>query len=346
MNPRAAGARRATLAGLGAALLVAVALGSCDSSPNTPSPDGPYRLSAMAFCAQERVQTAAFSARCLGGSAADWKAYRDAYMPCSRFDELIAAGTVKYHPELAAGCLEAQSADRDCSTPDNFCFVKTFEGLLPANAPCHNDYECPANGACWAPDEFGLNACVQNVCVTLGDKVGDPCTTLPFCYPGVVTCLAGTCVAYGRSGDPCGIASEPACGPGLRCDLVSAKCMPLAKGSHCGSDFDCFGTEYCNNGDCSPRIAVGSSCNGAPTGCVGWAACDEQTFMCVAGGHPGQPCGSTMGDDSLCIGSFCQLNGDGSRSCVAPLEVGAVCARGTQCASGGCATNACATCPG
>jgi hypothetical protein len=319
--------------------LGAATLAACGSSPNSPP-------SAMEFCAQERDQTAAFSARCLGGAAADWKAYRDAYGTCARFDELIAAGTVKYHPELASACLAALSADRACTVPDDLCFVKTFEGLLPANAPCHNDYECPPNGACWAPQEFGLNACGGSVCVTLGDKVGDPCTEIPLCYPGVVTCLAGTCVAYGMNGDRCGLNSEPPCGPGLRCDPVSMKCMALGAGSRCGSDFDCIGTEFCDNGDCRARVPVGSSCNGAPTSCVGWAACNKDTFTCEAGGHPGQPCGSSMGDDSLCIDSFCQSNYDGTRTCVAPLELGAACTRGSQCASGGCAANACATCPG
>jgi hypothetical protein len=338
---------RATLVRLGAAL-AATALASCGSASMSPSPDGgaPGALTAMEFCAQERLQTAAFSARCFGGTAEDWKAYRDGYTPCSRFDELIAAGTVKYHPELAADCLAAQSADRACSTPENFCFMKTFEGLIPANAPCHNDYECPPNGACWAPNEFALNLCVQSVCVLVGDKPGDACTEIPLCYPGIVTCLGGTCVPYGALGDACGLSSEPACGPGLRCDLVSQSCMPLAVGSACGSDLDCVGTEYCDNGDCRPRIAVGSSCNGAPTSCVGWAACNRQTFLCEAGGHPGQPCGSSMGDDSLCIGSVCDFNADGTHTCVAPLPLGEACTSGTQCASGGCAANACATCPG
>lgn len=324
---------------------VVASLAACSSSPNAPSPEVGNALTAALFCAQERDQTAAFSARCLGGTAADWKAYRDSFMPCSRFDELVAAGTVRFHPELAADCLRAQSADRDCSTPENFCYTKTFEGLLPADAPCHNDYECPPNGSCWAPAEDAVNACVTSVCVTIGDKIGDPCTTIPACYPGVVTCVKGVCVAYGKQGDPCGLDGEPACGPGLRCDLVDAQCVPIAKGSQCGNDFDCIGTEYCDNLQCRPRIEIGASCNGAPTGCVGWASCNFDTFVCEAAGHAGQACGSTMGDDYLCIDSFCQ-GSNGSRRCIKPLELGAACQLGRQCASGGCANHACATCGG
>jgi hypothetical protein len=341
MNGGRARAGQGVELALGAVVTAAAAL-ACGSSPNGPSP--PRVTTALEFCEQEREQTAAFSARCLGGSAEDWRALRDSYMPCSRFDELIAAGTVTFHLDLAADCLEQQRADRDCSAPENFCFVKTLEGKLPANAPCQNDYECPANGACWAPSELALNRCGGSVCVTLGDKVGDPCVDLPACYPGVVTCFAGTCVAYLEKGDPCGF-DKPRCGPGLRCDAVTTKCAPIEAGSRCGDDFDCLGTEYCDNLDCRPRIAVGASCNGAPTGCVGWASCNTQTFTCEAAGHPGQACGSTMGDDYLCIDSFCQSNGDGSRSCIAPFPLGATCSVGHQCASGGCADNVCAACP-
>jgi hypothetical protein len=337
MSARSARGTRGGGGALGAVVTAATAL-ACGSSPNGPA------LSALEFCAQERDQTAAFSARCLGGSAADWKAYRDAYMPCSRFGDLIAAGTVKYHADLAADCLTQQSASRDCAAPDNLCFVRTFEGLVPANAPCRNDYECPVNGACWAPSEFATNRCAQSVCVTLGDKVGDPCVELPFCFPGAVTCFAGQCVAYQKQDEPCGF-DKPACGPGLRCDLLGATCVPISPGNSCGNDFDCVGTEYCDNLQCRPRIDVGASCNGAPTGCVGWASCNGQTFTCEAAGHVGQACGSTMGDDYLCVGGFCQNNGDGSRSCVAPQPDGAACALGIQCASGGCAANACAACP-
>jgi hypothetical protein len=343
--------KRGVVWGSAVVATLAGALAACGSSPATPGPDGgggsagaaAAPLSAAAFCAQEREQTAAFSARCLGGSAADWKAYRDAYMPCSRFDELIAAGTVRYHADRAAACLAANSADRDCAAPENFCFTSTLEGLVAARAPCRNDYECPPNAACWAPMEFGLNACVQSVCVTVGDKVGDPCTDLPFCYPGVVTCLQGTCVAYGKNGEACGQVDQPFCGPGLRCDATGT-CVPLSSGSLCNADFECFGTDFCDNSQCRPRIAVGASCNGAPHGCVGWASCNTQTFVCEAAGHVGQACGSTMGDDSLCIGGACQNNADGSRSCIALAQLGAVCNVGVQCQSGGCASGTCATC--
>jgi hypothetical protein len=317
-------------------VLVTLALASCGSSPSG--------MTAAAFCAQEREQTAAFSARCLGGSATDWKAYRDAYVPCSRFEELIAGGTVRYHPELAADCLKANSADRDCATPENFCFASTFEGLVPTGAPCRNDYECPPNAACWVRSELGLNTCAQSVCIAVGVKQGDSCADLPFCYPGIAVCVNGTCEAFAVEGDPCGGVDQPSCGPGLRCDPTNG-CAPLAAGSLCNSDFDCLGTEFCDGSQCRPRIEVGASCNGAPHGCVGWAACNTQNFVCEAAGHVGQPCGSTMGDESLCIGGACQLSQTSNPNACVPLKQdGEPCQIGSECASGGCDAGLCKTC--
>jgi hypothetical protein len=350
MSPRRVRGMRAGDVVLGAALAGAMVgtLASCGSTPSGQN-DGAAGTTvapatASAFCAQEREQSAAFSARCLGGPAADWKALRDAYLPCARFDDLVAAGTVRYHADLALDCLKANSADRDCSAPENFCYTQTLEGLLPANAPCQNDYECPGNAGCWAPGEFGLNACLQSTCVTVGDKVGDPCVDIPFCYPGVVTCMNGACVAYTASGAACGV-DQPPCAPGLRCDGTSSTCVAMLEGMACLQDFDCVATQYCANGlTCVPRIEVGGSCAVAPTGCAGFAACNPQTQLCEAAGHVGQACGSSMGAASLCIGGACQPNPDGTTSCLPTFKNGAGCNLGSQCASGGCSSNACAVC--
>lgn len=331
--------------GRAVATIVVGTLTSCGSSPTSPSPDAATAApaTASAFCAQERDQTAAFSARCLGGPAADWKALRDSYLPCARFDELVAAGTVRYHADLALDCLKANSADRDCFAPENFCFTKTLEGLLAPNAPCQNDYECPGNAGCWAPTEFGFNACAQSVCVTVPDKVGDPCIAINFCYPGVVTCLNGACVAYGASGDACGV-DLPACTPGLRCDVASSTCLRMADGDACATDFDCVATQYCDTGLCQLRIAVGSSCAGALTGCASFAACNATTLLCEAGGHVGGRCGSSMGVPNLCVGGTCHASADGSPSCLGRAQNGAGCNVGSECASGGCAANVCSVC--
>jgi hypothetical protein len=318
--------------------------GSCCGAPGDPGADASAPLTASAFCEQERAQTAAFSARCLGGAEADWKALRDGYLPCATFDELVARRTLRFHPELAADCLKANSAARDCAAPENFCFTQTLEGLVPAGGACTNDYECPGNAGCWAPGEYGVNACGESTCVVVGSRVGDPCTSVPFCYAGVVTCLGGTCVAYGAVGEACG-AGQPECGPGLRCDGASETCVASAAGSPCATDLECLGTQRCAQGRCVERLAIGEACGDAPNGCVGFAACDPGSRVCVAAGHVGQACGAMTGSAILCIGGSCFDNGDGTSSCRALLADGRSCSIGAQCASGGCDfNNTCAAC--
>ncbi len=322
--------------------------GATDGSSDATA--GP--ATASAFCAQHRQQDSAFSARCAGGAAADWQASDDSFIACDRFDTFVAAGTVRYHAELAAGCLKADSADRDCFAPPSRCFTQTLEGTLAANAPCENDYQCPPNAACWTPQEFGYNACGPSTCFAVSDRVDEPCTPLPnttasLCLPGVVTCVQGTCAAYGAQGEPCGDDSLPACAAGLRCDAASSKCVAITAGGACGEDFDCFATEYCAGTSCRPRIAIGQPCTSATDtdDCVAFAFCDPSSQVCEAASHVGQACGSLFGlPNYLCVDGVCQSAPDASR-CVAPLANGAVCATGTDCASRGCsAAGTCASC--
>ncbi|HTA35944.1 MAG TPA: hypothetical protein VK761_04435, partial [Solirubrobacteraceae bacterium] len=299
-----------------------------------------------------RQQDSAFAARCSGGAAADWKANADSFIACDRFDTFVAAGTVRYHAELAAACLKADGADRDCFAPPSRCFTQTLEGTLAANALCENDYQCPANAACWAPEEFGFNACAASACFAVSDRVGEPCTPLPsvndlFCFPGVVTCVQGTCVAYGAQGDPCGADNQPSCGAGLRCDATSSKCVAITAGGPCVGDSDCFETEYCAGTSCSPRVAVGQPCTSASASatdsdnCVAFAFCNPSSQICEAASHVGQACGSLFGlPNYLCVDGVC-----GAGRCVAPLANGAMCALGIDCASQGCsAAGTCASC--
>jgi hypothetical protein len=314
-----------------------VADGAADSGAEVP-------LTASAFCEQERAQTASFNARCLGGAEADWKALRDGYLPCAKFDDLVSRGTLRYHPELAEACLKANGAQRDCAAPENFCFTQTLEGLIPEGGACANDYECPGNAGCWAPGEYGANACGENTCVAVGNKVGDSCAALGFCYAGVVTCLGGTCVAYGAAGEPCGPGLAD-CALGLRCDSATATCVVTAAGSPCTTALECLGAQRCAKGSCVARLAIGEPCGDAPDGCVGFAACDPDTLTCVAAGHVGQPCGAMTGSAILCIGGSCFDNGDGTSSCRQLFADGQACSIGAQCVSGGCDfDNTCAVC--
>jgi hypothetical protein len=317
--------------------IVLVLFAACGSSaPPPPSP--------TAFCEQFRAQGASAAARCSGGDAADWLAQVEQYTPCARFGELVTGGTVRYHADLAAACLKEASADVDCNAPASTCFTKTLEGLLPADAPCHSDWECPDNGVCWAPGQYGANACVQNVCVTIPNKAGDLCPdTQPFCF-GELMCVGGTCVANATAGQACG-PSVAACAHGLRCDLASRKCVARSDGSVCVADNECPDTQYCAGSTCSPRIPAGGSCNGMPNACAAWMACNLQTFVCEAAGHVGQQCGLSGGSAFLCAGGVCTTYADGTSSCHAPAANGQPCGTGDDCVSGGCnASLLCAMC--
>jgi hypothetical protein len=348
---------------LSAACLLAVVAGvsSCGSSALT-APDGGgggaagssadtsgAPATASAFCSQYRQQDSAYSARCYGGAAADWKANGETYLACARFDTFVTAGTVRYHKELAAACLKTDAVDRSCFAPPSRCFTQTLEGTLTPQAPCTNDYECPANAACWAPQELGFNACAQSTCFAVADKVGDPCTPIPtvnasLCFPGVVSCAQGVCAAYAAAGQACGD-TLPACAAGLHCDTASAQCVAIVAGGPCAQDFDCLGTEYCAGTTCSPRIAIGLACDVALGGCVAFAVCNP-SGVCEAASHLGQRCGSSsQGTSFLCVDSVCQPDANGDPRCVAPLANGAACTAGAECASQGCGTDGtCAAC--
>jgi hypothetical protein len=341
-------------------MIVTLALGAatCSGSSLQPpaadagNPDGTVGApaTASAFCAQYRDQGAAFAARCSGGQATDYAAVQDAFITCDTFDTFVTQGTLRYHAELAAACLATDSPDRDCFAPPSLCFTKTLEGLLAPDAPCVNDYQCPANAACWAPGEFGFDMCVQSTCFAVADMVGEACTPLPnlntsLCFPGVVTCVQNVCAPFGVSGDPCGDPSLAGCGAGLRCDATTLKCTPISSGGACSQDTDCIGTEFCTGTACAPRVAVGGSCAASPTACAAFEACDASTMLCVAAGHIGQPCGDSGSTLGTCATGVCLMSPDGRQVCQAPLTIGSACSAGTDCASKGCANGMCASCP-
>jgi hypothetical protein len=322
-------------------MTVALACASCRSAPALTTADGAAgaggapadpvgeMTAASEFCERERNQEAAWRGRCLGGEAADWRGFLDTFTSCPHLDDLVAAGTVRYHAELAAACLDANRPDRDCRTAETLCFTHVIEGALDTGAPCQNDYQCPANAGCWASDEFGYNACLPSTCVHVPDKVGDACTQmpLPFCFTGL-TCVHGVCLAHGSEGDPCG-QDHPPCGWGLTCG-AAAICVWRSDGGACQQDAQCISTQYCQDSQCQPRIAVGDSCASAPFGCAAFAACNSGV-LCEPTGHLGQPCSNQVDAQYVCTAGFCRSN-----VCHEKLADGGDCYRGSDCVSQGC----------
>lgn len=292
---------------------------------------------ARGFCAQLRDQDAAWRARCLGGTAQDWRAHLELSTSCEEVGALVAAGTVRYRPDLAQSCLVEAAADRDCARPGTLCLNLALEGALTVDAPCKNDLECPPHAGCWASGEFGHNACVTSTCVHLPDEEGAPCMQdpFPYCFAGL-SCINGACVRKGAEGQAC--AGLAGCVNGLRCD--AGVCRKRSDGGPCVADEDCVPTQYCSRQTqvCVQRSGVGGSCSTDVPTCAAFTACGGQG-ACVAAGHIGQPCARVEGH-FVCAEGVC----GGLGTCGPKLPDGSDCFTGAVCASGGCAELSCKTC--
>jgi hypothetical protein len=294
---------------------------------------------ASAFCARERDQEAAWRERCVSGGAVDWRAFLETFTPCPVLDELVARGTARFHAELADACLEANRADRDCSIAESPCANHVVEGMLATGAPCHDDYECPADAGCWAGEQFAYNACAANTCVHL-PGVGEPCLQdpIPYCLKGL-SCVKGVCMPQAREGEPCGV-GRPLCAWRLACD--GATCVQRGFLGGCRRDADCQPTHFCLNGGCALRGAVGGTCFrgelGLAIGCGAFATCGGDS-VCLPAGRLGQPCSDHPDAPYACAEGICHRG-----VCQEKLANGRDCVRGSECASNGCAGGLCDDC--
>lgn len=329
--------------------IVVMLAAACGGSPSpAKSPDGGIGLgakeiaTASAFCTEIRRRSAVVSARCNGGSVEDWLAYNNSFDSCATLDRLVARGTVRYHKEIAAACLGAQSESRGCFDEFGTCYLEAVEGVLGAGAPCLDAYECPVDGTCTAAGII-VNACEPQTCVLFPTKAGDTCRDLPVCFGENLTCVEGQCLANVAEGGACG-GARPDCRRGLHCD-ATLTCAPRAASGPCLDDQSCLPTHFCGAGTCTPRLPIGAPCADAPTGCVAFGSCNGSTFVCEPAGHEGQSCGASEGFASVCVSGTCQNNQDGSSLCPGRQPLGSPCLTGDECASGGCQAGVCATCP-
>jgi hypothetical protein len=317
-----------------------------DASPeaDAPAEAAPVSMLPSMFCLQERGQEAAWRARCLGGTAADWLAILQNDTPCAVLDQLVARGTARFHADLADACLAAAHADRDCSIAEPACVQQVVEGTLATDAPCRSDSECPADAACWAGAQFAYNACQASTCVHV-PGAGEPCTQDPisYCRTGH-TCVNFVCTPHGTEGAPCG-GVNPSCAAGLVCSGAPGTCQRRrTDGQTCDKQADCLPDLYCEGGACRPRVHAGAPCvfgRDVPPDCDALSICDGTSRTCVPAGHLGQPCSNHPDARSFCVEGICH-----GGVCSERLPNGSDCVRGTECASGGCATGRCATCGG
>jgi hypothetical protein len=296
---------------------------------------------AVAFCQQVESAFAASSARCYGGTAADWNVLPEF---CTGLAKLTT--TIQFNASMATDCLATVTAKTaaECS-PDVPCIDQVVRGLVQNGKPCTHGAECAPNARCVSPDD---TTCAQSVCAA-PSPVGGSC--FPSCDDkGVCDVNTNRCVAIVEVdvGGTCGDKVNHLCKSGLTCLYdpgQSAAGVCQAKPPGCGFDFDCdVLLEFCDLSTkaCKPRIKLGASCTNNATGCVISATCDPVTHRCAKAGHPGETCAS---DFNICFKSYCDVTSGSKPICGDFKPAGAPCTAGIECTSGVCSNRVCTDCP-
>jgi hypothetical protein len=216
--------------------------------------------------------------------------------------------------------------------------------------------------------------CHDGACVAYGTlAVGSSCLGTDECASGLYCAGDNKCAPLLHDGDDCGGPGRDACGPGLFCGgstgttctrklsngadcrssgadgCQSGYCRPcLASdgfccadpavkddvGAPCESSANCKAGLFCW-GVCQTQLALGDSCDGAPSdACPAATPCDLHTHRCVAP-HPvglGELCSDAFTCNAgQCIGSFCKV--------VVPF--GGACDDHSACEMGACSEGVC-----
>ena len=328
-------------------LIVGVAVGGCGSS----SKDAP--VSAAEACMQLQEASARYTARCNGGSAADWKAYAESWQPCAEYTRHVADGDVAYRPEGFAACLAEY--EKPCDQLLSGCAFEILHGEVPPGAPCQSVEVCGGDATCLAIP--GGAACGEvcaraprenEACGFHCDDGPTPCWDVPACFFDLA-CVNNVCVKTKTAGQPCGPSDPVPCSQFLRCtadpaDLLSTGTC-VARGGACRTDLDCPATDFCRLGACAARRAVGQACSDAPKSCAPFSACDAASGICVPAGKPGLPCMPFPGDVDFL---YCLIGGCSTEGiCIANAGPGDSCAQASCALGGSCDTTSlmCIACP-
>jgi hypothetical protein len=252
--------------------------------------------------------------------------------------------------------------DSMCS-PGTYCRTQggnfgTCQQRIAADAGCTNSASCQVGLLC--PDPFGANRTCQP-----GKLEGAPCVK------GRLECA--------RSGQD----YELLCATEFTADGGVDRCTrrfntqpnrpcntgEQVQGLGVPAGPNCLDTEYCENGLCANRRAVGMPCGTNSEACVAGARCSQG--VCVANGGQGAACGQSTECRSLlsCSGNTCQpsivgagvmcsINGTPAcvagaycpftmagtqASCVPEKAGGQVCLADRECQSDDCASGMCAS---
>jgi hypothetical protein len=341
-------AKRSVVGAKLAAALLALLMGCGGSSKSTTdgAAGGGVPASAGLACQALNEAAAQLGARCTGGSLADWRAYQASSTDCAAYDRHVAEGTVEYHPELFAACLQKFQAS--CDEPGPYpCQYEVLLGKVADGQPCRDFEVCGPVSGC---GNLGGSLC-GDICLRFGNEnescgihcgPGAPCLDGSLCTAGLY-CSNGTCAKSKTLGESCGGADQVPCSDPLFCkradpsDPASAgACARRVASGPCDDDSACSPTQFCPAGTCVARRPTGATCADATGGCEQWTTCDELgNRTCIPAGRTSQPCATFPGAagaatciSGVCDGTTCQPQSSAGGTCAIVS-----CVQGTFCDS-------------
>lgn len=221
---------------------------------------------------------------------------------------------------------------------------------------------CDALKACSTGTDCKSGVCTQSICqaptctdkVQNGDETGEDCggLTCPKCANGLgcagdQDCVSGNCQS--NKCTPAECANSKKDGSETDVDCGGSVCAPCDPGLSCAGGSDCK-SGICTGGKCAAAACPDGVKNGSETdvdcggtgcppcantlGCATHADC--QSGVCSSA----KTCSAPTCTDLTKNGAETDVDCGGGSPC-APCANGKVCAIGSDCVSGGCATNTC-----
>ena len=287
-----------------------------------------------------------------------------AELEATEFDSMedaIAAGHVLYDPSELQACLDGVR-ELGCGVLSD-SFPPPCDDVLAGNV--ETDGECAISAECQGT-AFCAGAAAGTCPSTCRELLpaGAECSAHNECGDDLM-CVAGTCAALSRAGEPCGGDSGKACALGFNCmgstDVDAGECADNASvqvgdaGDSCepGGTLCVDGLSCVFDGEgafhCEPYVGAGAACHlGLPGQCPVDEYCDAasvtESGTCRALPVDGASC--VLGD--LCApGLVCVLEGD-APVCRAIRGNDGECSVDGACRSGNCVAGTCEpppTCP-
>jgi hypothetical protein len=208
--------------------------------------------------------------------------------------------------EVSAGTFCADQSSSGPSQCDSV-YGTSSNGSKKPGETCDFDSDCASSslGAVACASLYVNGAFIDKCQVRIPGKAGDACigTQDGLAFASYQTSDATDVPAQGYV---CSTSDSLQCQSGTCVALLSA-------GATCSSTSDCVRTTYCDysKGQCTARVATGSTCKGSDSSeCVDGDYCDSTSKLCAAKKANGATC-TTLDEcqSSNCPSGTCQSNG-------------------------------------